>query len=104
MRLIDKDKTLEELNGGYEQALGIIEDYRYYNINDIEDAIDIVKHADEIDISKHDSELLDKVAKKLKDKYPKAINGFGMVINVDFHNNVDKIIAELKAEANQCQV
>lgn len=97
MRLIDKDKTLEELNGGYEQSLGIIEGSRYSNINSIEDAIDTVKYADEIDISKHDTNLLDKVAERFIEKYDLK---YGQIEK--FREMLNEVITELKAEVKEC--
>lgn len=49
MRLVDKDKLLKELIEGQKAGLGLIAYSDYDNINSIDDAIETVKCADEID-------------------------------------------------------
>ena len=49
MRLVDKDKLLKELIEGQKAGLGLIEGSDYDNINSVDDAIESVKYADEID-------------------------------------------------------
>ena len=46
----------------------------------------------------HDKELLDKVAEKLKAKYPPYFNEFGMNVNDTLQKDIDEVIEELKAE------
>lgn len=50
-------------------------------------------------ISEHDSDLLDKVAEKLKAKYPPYFNEFGMSVNDTLQKDIDEVITELKADA-----
>lgn len=57
MRLVDKDKLLEELIEGQKAGLGLIWGSKYANINSIDDAIETVDYADEIDLKEHDLEI-----------------------------------------------
>lgn len=54
-------------------------------------------------LAEHDEQmikaaLLDKVAEKLKAKYPPYFNEFGMSVNNTLHEDIDEVIAEIKAE------
>lgn len=49
-------------------------------------------------LKKHDSELLDKVAEKLKAKYPPYFNEFGMSVNNTLREDIDDVIADMKRE------
>ena len=60
-----------------------------------------IDHIEIDDIAEHDSELLDKVAEKLKAKYPPYFNEFGMSVNDTLQKNIDEVIAELKAEVQK---
>ena len=53
------------------------------------------------DLAEHDSELLDKVAEKLKAKYPIYFNEFGMVINNTLQEDIDEVIVDMKAEVSE---
>ena len=52
-------------------------------------------------IAEYDSELLDKVAEKLKAKYPPYFNEFGMSVNDTLQKDIDEVIAEMKAEVQK---
>lgn len=47
------------------------------------------------------AELLDRVAEKIKDKYPKEITGCGMRVTIDIREEIDDIIEDMKAEVEK---
>lgn len=55
----------------------------------------------ECPLEKHDADLLDKVAKKLKAKYPPYFNEFGITVNDTLQKDIDEVIAEMKAEVSK---
>lgn len=73
MRLVDKDKLLEELIEGQKAGLGLILDSKYANINSIDDAIEIVDYADEIDLTEHDKQIRADERRKFAENLKKEI-------------------------------
>lgn len=66
MRLVDKDKLLKELTEGQKAGLGLIEGSEYGNINSIDDAIEAVKYADEINLSEIRTQIINEIKQKLE--------------------------------------
>lgn len=70
MRLIDADKLYKEIDEGQKSALGLIESSKYGNITSIDDCLESIKYADEVDVS----EVLNR-AKELIKAYTDMCDG-----------------------------
>lgn len=72
MKLVDRDKLIEELVEG-KYRLGLIWGSKYANINTIDDAIETVEYADEIDLEEHDRQIRTDERIKTIDEFVKSL-------------------------------
>lgn len=98
MRLVDKDKLLKELIEGHEAGLGLVENSKYGNINNVADAIDAVEYADEVDLSEHDKQIKADERRKFAEWLTKSDYANGYFDTGNGFVSVDKVLAEYEKE------
>lgn len=103
MRLVDKDKLLEELIEGQKAGLGLIWGSKYANINSIDDAIETVDYADEIDLKEHDAEIrADERTRMLSTYDVESIEELIQNVRAKAIEEMAQIIRKIEADTSHC--